>query len=198
VLSCGQPPRDAARRRQQGNPHALAEIAFVGGPQKCLALFGLEATAGGVPCRTRFSSSFRFLSIALTGSSVARGEISQDGRRSKEGIDALLHAVAAYWQRASRMYSRKSKVLVAILFTFAVAVVVYSSVYLSVDAASLPAQVPSNSNRRHDAVWSRSRNPGPPAAPFQHPLQMLLIFLSTLESCELSIRMASSPCIGCP
>jgi hypothetical protein len=33
---------------------------------------------------------------------------------------------------------------------------------------------------------------------FQHPLQMLLIFLSTLESSELSIRMASSPCIGGP
>jgi hypothetical protein len=32
----------------------------------------------------------------------------------------------------------------------------------------------------------------------QHPLQMLLIFLSTLESSELSLRMASSPCIAGP
>jgi hypothetical protein len=32
----------------------------------------------------------------------------------------------------------------------------------------------------------------------QHPLQMLLIFLSTLESSEFSLRMASSPCIAGP
>jgi hypothetical protein len=32
----------------------------------------------------------------------------------------------------------------------------------------------------------------------QHPLHMLLIFLSTSESSELSLRMASSPCIAGP
>jgi hypothetical protein len=32
----------------------------------------------------------------------------------------------------------------------------------------------------------------------QHPLQMLLIFLSTLESCESSARMVSSPCVAGP
>src|SRR6202035_3649581 len=32
----------------------------------------------------------------------------------------------------------------------------------------------------------------------QHPLQMLLIFLSTIESCELSARIVSSPGIVGP
>jgi hypothetical protein len=45
-----------------------------------------------------------------------------------------------------------------------------------------------------DANESKER----PHALLQHPLQMFLIFLSTLESSELSIRMASSPCIAGP
>jgi hypothetical protein len=45
-----------------------------------------------------------------------------------------------------------------------------------------------------DANESKER----PRALLQHPLQMFLIFLSTLESSELSIRMASSPCIAGP
>jgi hypothetical protein len=32
----------------------------------------------------------------------------------------------------------------------------------------------------------------------QHPLQMLFIFLSTLESSEVSVRMMLSPCIAGP
>jgi hypothetical protein len=32
----------------------------------------------------------------------------------------------------------------------------------------------------------------------QHPLQMLFIFLSTLESSEVSVRMILSPCIAGP
>jgi hypothetical protein len=40
------------------------------------------------------------------------------------------------------MYSLKSNVLMAILCALAAVIVVYSSVYLSIDAASLSAQMP--------------------------------------------------------
>src|ERR1700676_2539890 len=48
VLSRGQPPRDAARRRQQGNPYAFAEIAFVGVPQRYLVFFGVWPGSNGL------------------------------------------------------------------------------------------------------------------------------------------------------
>ena len=41
-----------------------------------------------------------------------------------------------------RMESLKSKVLIAVLCALAAAIVLYSSVYLSIDAASLSAQMP--------------------------------------------------------
>jgi hypothetical protein len=44
----------------------------------------------------------------------------------------------------------------------------------------------------------RGREAGSTRFFLQHPLQMLLIFLSTLESSKLSLRMASSPCIAGP
>jgi hypothetical protein len=99
------------------------------------------------------------------------------------------------------MYSLKSNVLMTILCALAAVIVVYSSVYLSIDAcASLGANahqiVSSGMTKFGCDLAGCPRFIGSP--PFQHPLQMLLIFLSTFESSEPSIRMASSPCIGGP
>src|ERR1700733_11706402 len=65
---------------------------------------------------------------------------------------------------------------------------------LSLNARQVPIGILSSVSR----VSAPTKQPTPRSLGLQHPLQMLLIFLSTLESSELSKWMASSPCIAGP